>query len=78
LRALARLKAIYFAALTLHHYVSIGSRSRLRAEAEVLVYLVEGKVFMESWSRLFGHVEALIRAQKRRLPIAAAVNVSIE
>ena len=41
----------------------------------MLVYLVEGKAILEDYGRFFAYVEELIRGQKSRFPIAAAVKV---
>ena len=61
---------------TLREILPVGlARERLRLRASILVYLVEGKVMMESYTRLFAYMEWLIHEQKGRFPIAAAVKV---
>lgn len=62
-----------FQSSRIQEYLPVARRPRV--QAEVLVYLVEGKAILEEYGRLFGYVRALIRGQAGESPIAKAVAV---
>jgi hypothetical protein len=78
--ALARARAMpEFQAGTLGEVLSIGPAGRaLPVRTDVLIYLIEGKAFLEEYGQLFTYMESLIHGQKEQFPIAAAVKVFLE
>ncbi len=66
-----------------HLWTEPGIRSRcwevapVESEFTLIVYLAEGKAFLECWDRLFRYVEHMIGLQADRFPIARAVKLAI-
>jgi hypothetical protein len=52
-------------------------RSPVRVPMTLLVFLSEGKTFMECWRDLFRYLEHMIHAQADRFPIARAVKLAV-